>query len=130
MRRYLKNLIIALMGRNPYRMELDDLTEKYEKTAERVYGLNDIYFKMVEKMEETKMRMNDYQTLVENLRQRVAEKEVELDCQKKDFRDRMERIKSDYQKRLNACNRKIEELNDKCIRPDIEAVTRDGAKSV
>ena len=109
MRRYLKNLIIALMGRNPYRMELDDLTEKYEKTAERVYGLNDIYFKMVEKMEETKMRMNDYQTLVENLRQRVDEKEVELDCQKKDFRDRMERIKSDYQKRLNACNRKIEE---------------------
>ena len=115
MRRYFKNLLIALMGRNPYQIELDELREHYEKAAERVNELNDFYFKMVEKMDQTKRRMNDYQTLIENLRNRLAEKETENEQQGADFRERMERMKADYQKRIDEYNKTIKKL--KGVRP-------------
>ena len=115
MRRYFKNLLIALMGRNPYQIELDELREHYEKAAERVNELNEFYFKMVEKMDKTKKRMNDYQTLIENLRNRLAEKETENEQQGADFRERMERMKADYQKRIDEYNKTINKL--KGVRP-------------
>lgn len=83
MRHYFQNLITALLGSNPYQKELDDVREKYGKTAERVGQLEDMYYKSLEKWEEAgrqgeeaSKQLAGYQTLVENLRDRVAEKDA------------------------------------------------------
>lgn len=76
MRHYFQNLMTALLGSNPYQKELDDVREKYGKTAERVGQLEDMYYKSLEKWEEAAKQLTGYQTLVENLRERVAEKDA------------------------------------------------------
>ena len=82
---YFKNLMMALMGRNPFPEELEQITEQYEKTAEKVRELNDLYDKSVESIERLTAQVGDYETLVENLRQRIDEKEdviTELSAEK------------------------------------------------
>lgn len=75
MKRYFKNLFIALCGNNPYQMELDRVREEYEKTTEKVYHLEEMYWKFQEQKAEIDKQVAGYQTLVENLRQRLKDKE-------------------------------------------------------
>jgi len=77
-KRYFTNLFRALVGNNPFRMELDEVREMYEKTAERVSELQEYYFKMVEQMDHSKRQMKGYQQLIENLRDRVGECQEEV----------------------------------------------------
>ena len=84
---YLKNLLKALMGLNPYQMELRWVTEKYEKLAAHVEALQSIYDEEVEKASRCKSLLDNYQSqvqtyqsqmlayqnLVENLRERVSD---------------------------------------------------------
>lgn len=81
-KRYLKNLFRALLGKNPYKMEWEELTEMLEKTSERVRSLNDLYFNSLGVQLEMKTRLDDlqsdikkkeytYQVLTENLRERI-----------------------------------------------------------
>ena len=96
---YFKNLMMALMGRNPYPEELERITEQYEKTADKVRELNDLYDESVESLERLTAQVGDYETLVENLRERIAEKEgviTDLSAEKnglvrklRDFIDKM-----------------------------------------
>lgn len=78
---------MALSGSNPFRTELDELREHYEKAAENVQSLTDMYHKSLELQEMTKARLQemqtamdrkilDYQALTENLRQRLEEKDA------------------------------------------------------
>ena len=78
MSRYLKNLLTALCGGDPYATELEELKEKYKKTSDHVCALNDLYFKAVEKWTEAEKTMYSSQVLIENLRKRVAEKDAEI----------------------------------------------------
>lgn len=83
MKRYFYNLIIALMGMNPYKRELDgkerELDEKDRQlvqAAENIGCLNDRYYHAIENWDAEKRRANDCQRLVENLRQRLSEKDA------------------------------------------------------
>ena len=101
---YFKNLTLALMGRDPFREELELTREQYEKTAEKVQELNDLYYKAVEKFEGTKKRVNDYETLIENLRQRIADK----DCLLAEYNAKSEELQEDLSLALG----KLRDAND------------------
>lgn len=83
-KQYFKNLIRALLGRNPFQMELDEVREMYEKTAERVSELQEYYFKIVEQMDQSKRQMKDDQRLIESLRDRVGECQEETEYYRKE----------------------------------------------
>lgn len=100
MRHYFRNLITALCGSNPYQMELDDIREKYGKTAERVGYLEDMYYKSLEKWdesckqnEEAGRQLASFQKLVETLRGHIKEKDELLDQLKKEASARAEGYK-------------------------------------
>ena len=113
MRRYLFNLWLALTGSDPYRKELDDALYKYEKTAERASGLQELYMQSLENNEKKDTEAKSLQRLVENLRGRLAEKNSELERQGEIFRERMERMKADYQKRIEQYTEEIDRLKNK-----------------
>lgn len=89
MRRYIKNLIIALLGRNPYREELDGLQEKYDEAEQNVASLRDMYYSVVERWAEADKQAMSLQALVENLRERIREKDAT-----------MEEMRLEYEKRI------------------------------
>ena len=117
MRRYLKNLLMAMLGRNPYQQELDELKEKYEKAGENVQSWQTMYYKawdnvaaMEAKMKEEDKQIVSLQALVENMRERVREKDAELEEQDKDFRKWMEQTRQEYDKRIATYAEEVERL--------------------
>lgn len=78
MRRYLKNLLSALLGNNPYEVECDELAAKLAKADENVRGLNELYYNMVERWEAEQKQMASLQQLVENLRERIKDKDAAI----------------------------------------------------
>ena len=100
MRRYLKNVVMALLGRNPYREELDELKEKYEKTGENVKSLRGMYCDVVERWTEADKQAKSLQALVENLRERIREKDAGLEEQERAFRELLEQTRREYDKRI------------------------------
>lgn len=85
MKRYFLNLWEALLGRNPYRAELERMMEDCA-TLDAQHS----------------REVKSYQTLVENLRQRLHDKD-----------ELMKRMKDDYQERIEQYNAKIDELRNK-----------------
>lgn len=84
--KYLKNLMIALTGNNPYQMELDRVREEYEKTAERVRQLEGSFYDAEEKKAETERLLKKYgeslkasEAVQEECRDTLAEKQGELE---------------------------------------------------
>lgn len=106
MKHYIKNLITALAGCNPYQMELNQVREEYEKTADRVRELDDIYYKLHERLTETNKQVVGYQNLIENLRQRLSEKDALIEQAREDSRKQAE----EYRKRVTDYSVTIERL--------------------
>lgn len=104
------NLWLALSGTDPYRQELDEKDAQLEKAAENARSLSDMYYIAVEKWDAERKQAASLQKLVENLRERLTDKEKELEQQGRDCRDRMERMKADYQQRIDEYNRKVDDL--------------------
>jgi chromosome segregation ATPase len=100
MKRYLKNVVMALAGRNPYREDLDELKEKYEKAGENVKSLRGMYCNAVERWTEADKQAKSLQTLVENLRERIREKDAGLEEQGRAFRELLEQTRREYDKRI------------------------------
>lgn len=82
-------MLIALLGRNPYRQELDELKEKYEKAGENVQSLRGMYCDAVERWTEADKQAKSLQTLVENLRERVREKDAGLEQTRREYDKRI-----------------------------------------
>lgn len=76
MKRYLKNLFAALLGNNPYQAERDELAAKLEKAAENVGRLHDMYCAACEQWEQIDKQAASLQRLVENLRERIKDKDA------------------------------------------------------
>lgn len=124
MKQYFKNLMTAFCGRNPFQEELDGVKKDYAKCSGNVESLKGSILSLSREMERDEKRMVELagrlseseknaaslQRLVENLRARVAEKDAELDRQGKDYASRIDRMKSDYQKRINEYNIAVDEL--------------------
>lgn len=110
MKRYLKNLLSAMLGNNPYEAERDDLTAKLEKADENVRGLNELYYNVLEKWETERKQVASLQQLVENLRERIKDKDAAIDQQQRDYRERTERMKQEYQQRIAQYNTEVDAL--------------------
>lgn len=76
MKRYLKNLLSALLGNNPYEAERDELAAKLEQASDNVRGLNELYYNVLEKWEAERKQIASLQQLVENLRERIKDKDA------------------------------------------------------
>lgn len=134
MKHYIKNLVLAVCGRNPFADEVADLKEKLEKAGENVSGLNEMYFSACEKWEESqrtlfecrKMVMErdkqlaekdrqaaSQQQLVENLRERIRDKDAELEEQGRAFRERLEQTRREYDGRIATYAEEIARLKEK-----------------
>lgn len=99
MKRYFRNLLTALMGRNPLQAELQQVKKDYATAVKQVKQLEDYYRLMKEKMAGIEKQVMDYQTLTDNLRQRIMDKD-----------ELMARMKEDYQKRIENYNVVIDKL--------------------
>lgn len=75
MKRYLKNLLAALLGNNPYEVECDELRRQMKQAAENVERLRDMYCAACEKWEQSDKQVVSLQQLVENLRERIKDKD-------------------------------------------------------
>ncbi|MBP3212706.1 MAG: hypothetical protein J6M41_09120 [Prevotella sp.] len=102
MKRYLKNLLSALLGSNPYQAERDDLEEKLEKAGENVRGLKELYYNVVEKWGSGKQQVASLQQLVENLRERINDKDAAIAQLQQDYRKLSERY-NDAVRELEEC---------------------------
>lgn len=93
MKRYLKNLTLALLGRNPYEAERDELAAKLEQTGENVERLRDMYCAACEKWAQGDKQVASLQQLVENLRERIADKDTVIDQLQKEYSEYMKQTK-------------------------------------
>lgn len=87
--KYFKNIWFALTGRNPFSVELDEMHEQCDKAFSHLYTLKEMYYKVLEQISESERRLNEadrklveknkrlesYQVLVEQLRERLKEKD-------------------------------------------------------
>lgn len=110
MKQYFKNLVLAIRGRNPFAEEVADLKEKLEKAAENVSSLRDQLYAALEKWEAAKKSAASQQQLVENLRERIRDKDAELEEQGRAFRQSMEQTRQDCDKRIATYAQEIESL--------------------
>ena len=79
MKQYFKNLLSALLGNNPYQAERDELAAKLAKAGENIHGLNELYYNVLEKWEQSDKQVASLQQLVENLRDRIADKDAVIE---------------------------------------------------
>lgn len=93
MKRYFKNLLSALLGNNPYQSERDELAAKLEQASENVERLRDMYCAACEKWEQGDKQVASLQQLVENLRERIADKDTVIDQLQKEYREYMKQAK-------------------------------------
>lgn len=87
MKRYLKNLLAALLGNNPYEAERDELAAKLEQAGENYRGLQELYYNMVERWEAERKQLASLQQLVENLRERIKDKDAAIEQLQKEYRE-------------------------------------------
>lgn len=102
MRQYLHNLLTALRGVNPFELELKRIREDYNRVAEQVTQLQSVYGAVKERTAGAIRQVSSLQRLVENLRERITEKDTLI-----------ERMKADYQERIKAYTTKIDELQNR-----------------
>lgn len=134
MKHYFKNLLIALLGNDPYRMELERVKKEYGQTAAKVKQLEDTFLTVEEKKEEAEAMLDEYkkwvekadtelteknnelakklsdisslQTIVENYRVRIREKDEQIRMMDEDFKGRVE----SYKKRIEGYSGQIARL--------------------
>ncbi len=85
MRQYFRNLLQILQGKNPYQAERDDLEEKLRLAGENVRGLNNLYYKALEKWENERKKAASLLQLVENLRERISDKDAIIEEQRREY---------------------------------------------
>lgn len=99
MRRYFKNIIRALMGKEPSNNEPEQETDEYRHVKEHDLGQDGLCRPARSRIAKTGKKVASLELLVENLRQRLREKDMLL-----------EQTKKSYQERINNYNLEIEEL--------------------
>lgn len=78
MKHYFKNLLSALLGNNPYEAERDELAAKLEQAGENYRRMNEQYYNMAERWEAGQKQVSSLQQLVENLRERINDKDATI----------------------------------------------------
>lgn len=115
MKKYLTNVFLAILGRNPYRIELDKVENEYELTAKKVAQLEEMRYRFEEKMcgtyqelAKAKEEIRGYQRLTENLRQSVKDKDAALDAEHRDRAKTTRRLMEEHASALKELTQKHE----------------------
>lgn len=102
MKRYIKNLLIAVCGKDPYREELDRVREEMKKAGENVAMLQGSFSIAHEKANNCEQLLNDYKCLLEKSDKQLVSYQRLTD----NLRQRI----ADFQTRIKEYNREIERL--------------------
>jgi len=78
MKRYFKNLLSALLGNNPYEAEREELADKLTHAIQDVKQLRNMYCAACEKWGKSETQVVSLQQLVENMRERIRDKEAAI----------------------------------------------------
>lgn len=106
---YFTNLVIALLGRNPYREQLEAVQKEYDMTAEMVASLNERIFKLEDKLSKAEQELVNFQNLTENLRQSVTEKEAAKYNQWKNYVEEIRKAEEKHTAIVNELKQQYEE---------------------
>lgn len=110
MKRYFKNLWQALTGKDPYQDDLDEKDRQLEHAAENVRVLHKTYYDALVLQGTTNKELGSLQMLVENLRERIKEKDAELDQLGREYLQQIGQIRQEYEKRIATYAREIAKL--------------------
>ena len=72
MTRYIKNLLLAIRGRNPFAEEVADLKEKLEKAGENVSGLQDQLYAALNRWDGCQYRLEEVSKTLETAKKSAA----------------------------------------------------------
>lgn len=102
MKSYLKNLLIALKGRNPYQEELDEKNRRLQKVADHNQSLHDQLYAALNNWDGCRLLLEDaekkcasLQQLVENLRDRIKDKDAEIEQMRQEYDKRVATYEED-----------------------------------
>ena len=113
MKRYLKNLCTAICGRNLYEKELTETKRRLEQSEENYKEFGNV---PASQMIDNTKQISTYQTLVENLRERLKEKDETIEQIRKDYQRQVENYEKrvgDYSLTIDALQKKNGELQEK-----------------
>lgn len=83
--RYIENLLTALIGRNPYQQELDAVRKDLNECLTKVERLSAKSEELGKSLSQADDMVASYTKLVEVLRERIKEKDAELELYRKEL---------------------------------------------
>ena len=110
MKRYLKNLMNALLGINPYRLKIKQAMADYGLTASSIEQLVAAGAQYKEDLAVERERTVSYQNLTENLRQRITEKDIEIHRQAMNHQQEIAKMRNAYDKDIKERDERISGL--------------------
>lgn len=113
LKRYQKNLWVALTGRNPYKVELNEISIRcaQAETTARVQGRQ--LSKMNTDRISAEQQVRNYQKLTENLRERISEKDTQLEQKRQDYVNAFVAMRHQNVQQREKLEQKNQELRDK-----------------
>lgn len=110
MKRYLRNLMNALLGINPYRLKIKQAMADYGLTASSIEQLVAAGAQYKEDLAVERERTVSYQNLTENLRQRITEKDIEIHRQAMNYQQEIAKMRNAYDKDIKERDERISGL--------------------
>lgn len=110
--RYFKNLLIALLGSNPYAIELQRTQEDYKKTGQVVEKQREQIYTLDTKLAQLTEQVSGFKNLTENLRERVNDKNIALDAERRERVEAVRRLNTAHEMEVSALKKKLEEQVD------------------
>ena len=96
--RYFRNLWLALLGNNPYQMEMIEAMGHLEMASKSLRDTQDMCHETMDRWGESQKQLTQMQQLVETLRDHLREKDEQLAQLCREHRDCMEQMRRDHEK--------------------------------
>ncbi|MBO4499165.1 MAG: hypothetical protein J5732_02800 [Bacteroidaceae bacterium] len=107
MKRYLKNLMKALLGIDPYRLKIKQAMADYGLTVSSIQQFIAAGVQCKEELAVERERIVSYQNLTENLRQRITEKDIEIHRQAMNYQQEFAKMRNTYDKDIKERDERI-----------------------
>ena len=111
-KRYLKNLWIALADRNPYEEELSEISTRCAQAEATAQSQEQQLCSMNGEKVRAELLVRDYQKLTENLRRRITDKEIENGRQRRDYTKAVNTLREQHRMQREELEQKNQELRD------------------
>ncbi len=112
LKRYLRNLWLALMGWNPYQVELAETKRHLDDAKVDAHRWTDVAKKATDSLVRKEQEVKNYQNLTENLRQRITDKDIEIDRRKRDYANAIDTLREQHRLEREELKQKNQNLRD------------------